>query len=104
MKKLWRSVLRPVKNRNYQQEAIKYAEEMEQSQVAFVLAPFYTLNAFFCGHFCEQFHLCWIVREQQNCLSCARKMHLQLSKRSGPASVVLSPRSGSPTEPADGCC
>ncbi|KAM3726811.1 Uncharacterized protein ACO02O_03523 [Dirofilaria immitis] len=31
MKKIWRSLLRSVKNRNYQQKAIKYAEDMEKT-------------------------------------------------------------------------
>ncbi|CAG9533324.1 unnamed protein product [Cercopithifilaria johnstoni] len=32
MKKIWKSVLRTVKNRKYQQKAIKYAEDMEKSE------------------------------------------------------------------------
>uniref|UniRef100_A0A8R1TV35 Uncharacterized protein n=1 Tax=Onchocerca volvulus TaxID=6282 RepID=A0A8R1TV35_ONCVO len=31
MKKIWKSFLRSVKNRNYQQKAIKYAEDMEKT-------------------------------------------------------------------------
>ncbi|EFO25726.2 hypothetical protein LOAG_02753 [Loa loa] len=31
MKKIWKSVLRTVKNRKYQQKAIKYAEDMEKT-------------------------------------------------------------------------
>ncbi|EJW86836.1 hypothetical protein WUBG_02254 [Wuchereria bancrofti] len=32
MKKIWKSVLRTIKNRNYQQKAIKYAEDMEKTE------------------------------------------------------------------------
>ncbi|VIO86149.1 Uncharacterized protein BM_BM1696 [Brugia malayi] len=32
MKKIWKSVLRTMKNRNYQQKAIKYAEDMEKTE------------------------------------------------------------------------
>ncbi|VDO55378.1 unnamed protein product [Brugia timori] len=35
MKKIWKSVLRTMKNRNYQQKAIKYAEDMEKTEVYF---------------------------------------------------------------------
>uniref|UniRef100_A0A0R3RTS0 Uncharacterized protein n=1 Tax=Elaeophora elaphi TaxID=1147741 RepID=A0A0R3RTS0_9BILA len=32
MKKIWKSVLRTIKNRNYQQKAIKYTEDMEKTE------------------------------------------------------------------------
>lgn len=35
MKKIWKSFLRSVKNRNYQQKAIKYAEDMEKTGVRY---------------------------------------------------------------------